>query len=119
VEAWEENPFNAERIIVRYEDLKQRCVSELRRVAEFLGVEVSQQRLEELTQGTGVAKMQQREASLGWNHPAWPRDRKFVRKGVAGSYRSELSPEQIARFEQQAGLTLAKFGYSLQQAKCA
>ena len=119
VEAWEQNPYNAERLVVRYEDLKQRCASELRRVAEFLEVDVSRERLEELAQGTGVAKMQQREVALGWNHPSWPSDKKFVRKGVSGSYRTELSPEQIARFEDQAGATLARFGYSLERVKCA
>ena len=119
VEAWEENPFNADRLVVRYEDLKQRCAYELARVAEFLDVELSSKRLEELALGTGVAKMQQREVALGWNHPSWPKDKKFVRKGISGSYRNELSPQQIAIFEQQAGATLAKFGYAIERAKCA
>jgi hypothetical protein len=119
VQAWEENPFDADRLVVRYEDLKQRCAVELRRIADFLALDIPQDRLKELALGTGVAKMQHREVVLGWNHPAWPKNKKFVRKGVSGSFRSELSPVQIAKFEAQAGIMLARFGYTLEQAKCA
>ena len=92
VQAWEENPFNAERLVVRYEDLKRRCASELSRIAEFLEVELSRSRLEELAQGTGVAKMQQREATLGWNHPSWPKNKQFVRKRSLGELPNRIEP---------------------------
>jgi hypothetical protein len=119
VQAWEQNPFDAERLVVRYEDLKQRCAVELRRIADFLALDISQERLRELALGTGVNKMQQREVVLGWNHPAWPRDKKFIRKGVTGSFRSELSPDQVAKFEAHAGDVLARLGYKLDYARCA
>lgn len=111
VEAWESNPYQAERIVVRYEDLKQNCTTELSRIAEFLSIDVSADRLAELAAGTEVAKMQQRETRFGWNHPDWPKDKKFVRKGTTGNFRCEMSPAQIQRFEDQSASALIKFGY--------
>ena len=49
VQQWLANPFNARMIVVRYEDLKKDTVAELRRIAEFAGLECSGAALERAT----------------------------------------------------------------------
>ena len=55
--------------------------------------------------------MRQRETRFGWDNAAWPKDKPFVRRGIAGSFKDEMPPEALAQFVAEAGDTLQRFGY--------
>ena len=111
VEAWLANPHQAEVLIVRYEDLRRDTAAELRRICTFLGRDESPARLQEIVAAASFETMKAREKTLGWDHPHWPADQPFVRRGAVGSFRDELPAEALARFLAQAGPTLKKLGY--------
>jgi hypothetical protein len=113
VEAWMANPHRADFLLVKYEDLKQEPVRELRRMAEFAGLKPEDSALAAAVGNAGFEKQQRREKALGWDDPAWPKDRAFVRRGVVGSFKDEMPPEALAEFLREAGPTLAKHGYAV------
>lgn len=111
--AWNSNPYGADILRVRYEDLKQDCVGELQRIVDFLGLKRSREELSQIDKATRVEKMQQREAAFGWDNDVWPTDRKFVRRGISGGYQDELTEEQIKRFNAINGDALDQLGYPI------
>ena len=111
VNAWIENPFKARLIVVRYEDLKRDCLKELRRLCEFLGIEREASWLQLVAEGAEFSRMQNKESTQGWANSAWPKDKKFVRRGEVGSYRDEMSQEMLDCFLNEAGETLTNHGY--------
>jgi cephalosporin hydroxylase len=111
VDAWMKNPFDARLMVVRYEDLKTDCLKELHRLCEFLDIQREESWLQLLAGGAEFGRMQAKEAAQGWANAAWPKEKKFVRRGVVGSYRDEMPPEVLACFLEGAGNTLARHGY--------
>lgn len=111
VAAWERNPHDADKIVIRYEDLLDDCAKQLSRIAEFLGVSRSREDLERIALATKFENMQRREVALGWDNKAWPRDKAFVRQGKKNVYMLELTPTQSRRFESRAGRWLQALGY--------
>lgn len=109
--AWERNPFRADTILVRYEDLLDDCVGELGRISDFLGVHRSPAELAAIAKGSRFDCMKTREAAQGWDNKAWPKDKPFVRQGRSGAYTAELSPAQIARFTCRSAAALRLLGY--------
>jgi hypothetical protein len=97
-------------IVVKYEDLKNDPVNELRRFCAFVGVERDDAFLELMTQKASFDKMRQKEILSGID-PRWPTDKFFVRRGQVGSYKDEMPPEVLAVFLREAGDTLRKLGY--------
>jgi len=111
VEAWLANPYQAQMLVIRYEDLKKDAVQELRRFCQFAGVERDDAFLATMAQKAAFNKMRQKEALLGRGNPNWPRDKFFVRRGEIGSYKDEMPPEVLEIFLNEAGETLRKLGY--------
>lgn len=113
VEAWLANPHAADMVIIRYEDLQQDPVRELERFCQFVGLERDRPWLELVAANAAFEKMQGKEKSGKYlrEDPAWPRDKLFNRRGVVGSYKDEMPPEVLDAFLQEAGETLARFGY--------
>lgn len=75
---------------VRYEDLSADCVKELERLCAFMEIKRDRKLLESVATDASSAAMREREVRFGWDNPAWPRDCRFCRRGVVGSYRDEL-----------------------------
>lgn len=116
VEAWLANPYNADMLIVKYEDLKRDGVWELHRLCEFIGQHESDDFLATVYDQASFQNMQKRETWDQWDHrPWWPRDRHFVRRGQVGSYKDEMSPEILEAFLAQAGDTLNRCGYGVDE----
>jgi hypothetical protein len=112
VEAWLSNPFGADMITVRYEDLLADGVGELRRLCEFVGVDRDPSFLATVVDRAAFDTLRDRERSTAaHNNPRWPKDVPFFRRGEAGSYRDEMSQEALAAFMAQAGPTLREQGY--------
>ncbi|MBI1832251.1 MAG: sulfotransferase domain-containing protein [Planctomycetes bacterium] len=115
VEAWLSNPFRADLITIRYEDLLEEPVRQLQRFCEFVGIRPRPGLLENVAAKTTFAKMRQKEINqAGWangSHASWPKDQFFIRRGQRGSYKDEMPADVLEAFLQDAGPTLAKCGY--------
>jgi hypothetical protein len=116
VSSWIQNPYSADMITVKYEDLLSDPVRELARICDFAAVERPREFLECIARGSSFDRMKQREQVLGWDHPQFrkiPKDKPFVRRGIAGAYRDEFPAVCLERFLADAAPTLLRCGYSL------
>jgi hypothetical protein len=105
------NPFGAEMIVVRYEDLKRDTAKELRRFCAFAGVDRDDATIAWAVERASFDNMRAKEQKVGWETPGWPKDKRFVRRGAVGSFRDEMPPDVLAAFVEQAGRTLSEQGY--------
>jgi hypothetical protein len=115
VEAWLTNPYQAEIITIRYEDLLTDTVRQLARFCDFVGVRPAPGHLESVAAKASFAKMRRKEVTqAGWtneSHASWPKDKFFIRRGERGSHKDEMPSDVLDAFLQDAGATLAKCGY--------
>ena len=111
VNAWRSNPFGAEILTVRYEDLLENPVKELHRVCDFAGIERSTEVLETVSRKSSFSKMREKEEKTGWANSSWPRSRFFVRRGEVGSFKDEMPKNVLSAFLAQAGDTLRACNY--------
>ena len=111
VAVWQANPYRAQIMQIRYEDMMESPVAQLRRFCAFFGVERDEQHLEECVRRASFENMRIKEAKDGVGIRAWPKDRAFVRRGVVGSHKDEMPAQLLARFNQEAGAVLKKTGY--------
>lgn len=111
VEAWRANPYQAEIIEIRYEDLKQDPVRELGRFCEFNGISRTVEELTQVAEQCSFQRMRRKEVEQGWSNAKWPKDKPFIRRGQIGSYRDEMSPEALQIFMSNAGEVLSRCGY--------
>jgi hypothetical protein len=113
VEAWLSNPYHAEMLVIRYEELRQEPVTVLARICEFTGLERSVSALEAAASSSSFEKMRRREALYGMDAAHWPKDQAFIRRGEVGSYRDEMPADVLDAFMTLAQSTLQKVGYTL------
>ena len=109
VEAWLENPYEAELLVIRYEDLKSNGPDEMERLRAFLGVERDAEFLRTLYERTSFQKLRDKEARE--KSAQATEAKRYVRRGEVGSYKDEVPPHLLAMFIEQAGGTLRRFGY--------
>ena len=112
VEAWLSNPYQAEIITVRYEDLLAHPARELARICEFAGIESDPDVLAHVAERAAFDNLRKKEASQGIPSEKWPREQFFHRRGIAGSYKDEMPPDVLELFMQRAQATLHKCGYT-------
>ncbi len=111
VARWTANPFDAEILLIRYEDLQADAVRELARFCAFIDEPRDAAELARVAAKCSFAAMRRREERFGWDNAAWPRDKPFVRRGITGSYRDEMPLEVLTAFLAQAEPTLRQYGY--------
>jgi len=105
VEAWLSNPYNAEMITIKYEDLKTNPLREMKRFCEFVHLDRSEEFIRGAIERCSFENMRRQERT------AWPSDKPFVRRGEIGSFRDEMPPDALRLFLSEAGQTLLKAGY--------
>ena len=113
VRQWRSNPFDAEILTIRYEDLQVNPLCELKRFCEFANIRRDDELLQRCIDGNSFAQMQIKEAEFGWDNQNWNPDEKFIRRGVVGSFRDEMPAEVISEFEKEAFQQLLDCGYQL------
>lgn len=96
--------------VIRYEDMLADPVGQLRKIALRLEREASLEELEAAVEAAGFDKLKSQEAESGFRE-AMARDRPFFRRGMAGAWRDELSPELAARIVADHGPVMERFGY--------
>jgi len=105
VEAWLANPHAADFLLVRYEELLADGVGQLRLITDFLGQPADEIRLAGVLERSRFDRLAQREQETASGA-------RFFRRGQAGSHRDELDPDTRRIFEEMAGPTLRRGGYS-------
>ena len=114
IQKWLKNPYNAEIITIKYEDLLTNPLPELRKICVFANIERSDELLNKVIAGNHIEKMRQRvKETGGMGHKAWNGDKgvDFFRKGKSGSYRNEMDSELLKYFNNISKNELLHYGY--------
>lgn len=111
IETWLANPYNAQMLIIKYEDLKTNPVNELQRFCAFVGEQRDEAFIKMIAEKAAFKKMRQKEATNGIGLIAWPQEKAFIRRGEIGSYKDEMPPEILEVFLHDAADTLRQLGY--------
>ena len=82
--------------VIRYEDLHAHPAQVLGKLARFLGLNPSRQRLLRAVRNSSFKVMQDQEARQGFKERS-PFQQRFFRRGVTDSWREELSDRQVER----------------------
>lgn len=109
--AWHENPYDAEILSVRYEDLLADGLEQLSRIARFLDVPMSRDKLQDVLEKASFQQLRAKEKRLGMSQPEHA-NTEFFRTGRAGAHRQEIPEQLLVDFERMAEDALRTFGYS-------
>jgi Sulfotransferase domain len=113
VRAWKANPYDAEILTIRYEDLLENGVKEMQRLCEFVGIERDPSVLEAAVTNARFEEMRGLQGRFGAvNDAKWRPEKAFVRRGQSGSFRDEMPREVLEAFMAEAGPVLAEVGYT-------
>jgi hypothetical protein len=101
-------------LLLRYEDLMQDTLHELARLARWLSIEATQERLQRAAELSSADRMRQLESREGgkWLQTRYTRqDKPFVRSASSGDWRKILSRESGAMIEGAWGSLMQTLGY--------
>jgi hypothetical protein len=117
VDAWMQNPYRAQMLLIKYEDLLREPVRELKRVCQLAGISRETDHLTAIAGAASFRNLRDKEARMGFGRPDhnFPPNKFFFRRGVAGSHKDEMPPEVLQKFLEQAGETLRRCGYATDQ----
>lgn len=103
-------------LLVRYEDLQQDPARELSRVARFLRLDVTPQRLKRAVDLSSAEHMREMESKQGAKWVATTRtrqDKPFVRKATSGGWKAVLPEKTVLYMEEKWGGLMQSLGYEL------
>jgi hypothetical protein len=103
-------------LLLRYEDLKENPQRELARVARFLGIEATQERLTravELSSAENMRKMESEESGKWVATTLTRQDKPFVRNATSGGWKTVLPEKTVAYIETHWGHLMQELGYEL------
>jgi len=103
-------------LLLRYEDVLANTETELARVAQFLNLPITPERLQHAVRFSSADRMRDLEKKQGkdWVFAkGMRRDIPFVRAAVSGSWRSSLPLESVRKIEAAWGTVMRELGYSL------
>jgi Sulfotransferase domain len=112
VESWMMPRRHPHLMLVRYEQMHADPEGVLRGVLEFAGVKAGPSRIAQAVEDSRFEKMREAEEKFGVNGAAGDRGERFVRKGVCGSWRQEMSPEAQAILERKYHAPMRELGYA-------
>lgn len=105
VNAWEANPYKADILFVKYEDLIENKLEILNRLCTFLGLRRTEQELKKVIEYTSFEFMKQLEKKDDWQKAKERKNFKqgnFVRKGATTSFKQEVPQYLLEMFENQS-----------------
>ena len=103
-------------LLVTYESLQSEGARQLARIAEFIGVPVTTERIDFAIEQSSADRMRELEKKQGhlWSSTKQTRqDKPFVRAAKAGGWKNELSEASIAEIESAWGGLMHELGYEL------
>lgn len=103
--------------LVRYEDMQADTVGTLRRALAFAGRAATDEEIRRAVAFADFIELQRQEREKGFREaPASQPGASFFRRGVAGSWRDELTAGQVARIEAAHAPMMQRLGYRLSSA---
>ena len=109
VESWTSN-LNPRLYVVRYEDMVGKPSATFGGVARFLGLKPSRHRLLRAIRNSSFRTMQSQEAAGGFKERS-EHQKRFFRRGKAGTWKDELNESQVRRICEAHGEQMKRFGY--------
>ena len=100
IRLWKKNPFKAEMLFVKYEDLLVNPLEELKRICNFANIERSNETLLKVASTNTFIKMREREDKFGFDNTNWKpksKNERFFRKGKMKGYLEEID-QNLQRF---------------------
>ncbi len=97
-------------LVVQYESMLREPIAELRRIAEFVGIESDEAMLKDAVERSSFSKMKKSESDKGrYNTADGPKE--FVRKGVAGDWTNTFTDTDLQVFDELEGAAMRRLGY--------
>ena len=96
---------------IRYEDLKQQRNLQLIKIAHFLGLNYTEDALEQLIPNTSAQDLDQNKAEFPLHNPFFDTRSNFFRRGEVNSWREELTTEQVMDIESVCARSMIVHGY--------
>ena len=97
--------------LVRYEDLQIDTVVMLRRALAFAGQAAADDELCRAVRFADFTRLRQQEEEIGFREAPQQAGARFFRRGEAGGWRDELTPDQAARIEADHAPMMRRLGY--------
>jgi len=122
VASWLAMRHNRRFLLLRYEDMLEDPRRELAKLAGFLNIDTTPERLSRAVEFSSAERMRELEGSQAnqWQLTKGTRpDKKFVRKAKAGGWRDELPLKSAAEIEASWGSLMRTLGYELAFASSA
>jgi hypothetical protein len=107
----DQSPVSLPFMMVRYEDLKSKCESEISRLYGQLGFSIPEEVLKKTTELSSFSNMKALEKSLNYGGRPIGEKFQFMRKGTSGDGKLEISKADNDFILQQAGDILKRLGY--------
>ena len=108
---WEQNPYNADIYLVRFEDLKSDTFKELNLILNFLDIQRSPEAILKAIEGNSLDQMKRKEKLYGHNNNSFKGKSGFFRKGQSGNYENEIDAELLSIFKKESHELLEKYNY--------
>lgn len=111
VESWLFRRYQqSEMLVVTYEGLIANCLGQLRRIADFIGLEAKERQLRSAVEAASFQNMRRLELERGrpYKHDG---PEAFVRKAQPGNWREFFGPEEKAIFKSRERHALSGLGY--------
>ena len=121
VASWVESPLaeNGRLHVVKFEQIKSQTEDTLAGILEFLGVRRDGAAVRQAIVNNNLQRMKEKEdrapQTAAYSRETRNGDQKrFIRSGSTGGWRSRLTLAQVQMIERQAGAGLMRMGYSLE-----
>lgn len=111
--AWTDNPYDADFLILKYEDLLEDGSVQLKRICGFLGLNKSDEEINRVIEANQFTSLKEKENKFGFGHGQknWKTDKPFFRRGEMESFKDEMPPEAIVKFNDIHMEAMKKLAY--------
>lgn len=96
--------------IVRYEDLLRNPYTSFKKILLFANIEIDENKLNRAIEFSNFDELKHQELTNGFREKA-PETKSFFRKGKIGSYKEELTSQQIKKIIFYNQIEMKNFGY--------
>lgn len=108
---WNQNPYEAELMVLKYEDLFDDIINTLKEVCKFLKIDRDESLLKKVSEGNSIINMRSKAKAFGTDHRNWKEGDAFFRKGKVGSFEEDFDGELLDYFVSQSKDVLSYFEY--------
>lgn len=98
-------------LLVRYEDLLADCTGQVRQLADFVGLDVTEEQIQASVHNSSFDVMRNLEEKRGRAYGSKDKADRFVRKGTAGNWRDVFGKREKEIFKRHEGGMLQRLGY--------